>query len=271
MADYEALERLARLRDSGVLTEEEFAAQKQRLLAPVEPTEFADTYEATEVRSNTARNLLLVGLVVAAFLVLGFWVYSGRQAQRADDIVAASSINPSGTNLTSADRVTEPPASKDISAPDDTEQSDAPEAIIPSMPSFQDYSVPTTDLIAPLQLAGHQDYRTRLRDAYKANPNFGANAVFVTWGCGTECSMGALVDRSTGLVIDSPVGGEDEPLLDYKTQHGSNLLLANWTHKYDKDSNEIKPECVFEAFEFIGGQFQSLTGFPKKEAGSCPD
>lgn len=279
MVDYEAIERLARLRDSGVLTEDEFASQKARILSGTVPVPSADNgHEIHSIppQSTRSRFGLFVGLVIFVLLGLGVWIFIRHQGSVSAEDKLQTNSQILGEVASKNDlSTTSAAAEMDVTAQggdeESTTQPDAPPAIIPSLPSFRDYSVPTTDSLAPLQLAGHEDYRTRLRAAFKSDPNFGANAVFVTWGCGTECSMGALVDRSTGLIIESPVGGEDQPLLDYKTEHGSNLLLASWTHKYDKDYNAIKPECVFEAFEFSGGQFKKLAGFPKKEAGSCPE
>ena len=47
-------------------------------------------------------------------------------------------------------------------------------------------------------------YRTRLNEAARQKPNFAGHFVVTTWGCGTECIMGAIIDASTGRVFMLP-------------------------------------------------------------------
>lgn len=60
-------------------------------------------------------------------------------------------------------------------------------------------SVPP-DLSAPDAKA----YRTRLRDAVRGTANFAGHYSLATWGCGTSCAMGAVVDRLNGHVAFLP-------------------------------------------------------------------
>jgi hypothetical protein len=141
------------------------------------------------------------------------------------------------------------------------------EAVAPSLPPFSQFAVRETNHIAELQLAAGSwfwNYRTRIRDAFKAEANFGSNAVVTTWGCGTGCQFGALVDRSTGTVHDIPVGGEEQQMLEVRTQRGSTLMLATWN-----DFHDTGAACVFEAFVWTEGVFEALDGFPKKMPGTC--
>ncbi len=41
-------------------------------------------------------------------------------------------------------------------------------------------------------------YRTRLRQAYSARVNFAGRYVVVSWGCGTGCLAGGIVDKVSG-------------------------------------------------------------------------
>lgn len=41
-------------------------------------------------------------------------------------------------------------------------------------------------------------YRTRLRAAYSARVNFAGQYVVVSWGCGTGCLAGGIVDKVSG-------------------------------------------------------------------------
>jgi hypothetical protein len=68
-------------------------------------------------------------------------------------------------------------------------------------PAFNEYA--TTDTLtgpaAELDLAGDPDaehFRTRLSSAKEAN--FAGHYAFVTWGCGTACLTGTLLDLRTG-------------------------------------------------------------------------
>lgn len=47
-------------------------------------------------------------------------------------------------------------------------------------------------------------YRTRLQQAAKERPNFAARFHLVTWGCGTSCVTGAVIDLSSGKVVPLP-------------------------------------------------------------------
>jgi len=58
---------------------------------------------------------------------------------------------------------------------------------------------------APLVLTPRDRlYRTRLRAAAAGRPNFAGHYVLVTWGCGTECLMGAAINARTGRVTFLP-------------------------------------------------------------------
>ena len=151
-----------------------------------------------------------------------------------------------------------------------TEQSDStqqqPVAEAPSLPSFSQFTQQASDAEAPLQLdstSPNWDFRTRIRVAYRGKSDFGANGVVAIWGCGTSCSMGVVVDRTNGSVIDIPLGGEANPYLQVHTKRGSSLLLATWE---DQNTNS----CVFEAYVLVTGKFEPTAGYPKKAVGTCP-
>lgn len=75
------------------------------------------------------------------------------------------------------------------------------------VPQFKDYPVTEiyTGRTAPLVLT-RQDrmFRTRLREAAKQKPNFAGHYIFATWGCGTSCLMGAVIDAKSGKVYSIP-------------------------------------------------------------------
>lgn len=72
------------------------------------------------------------------------------------------------------------------------------------VPQFRDYpaSGAYKGRTAPLILTrDDRAFRTRLRWAAKnLKPNFAGRYILTTWGCGTGCLMGAVIDARTGRV-----------------------------------------------------------------------
>jgi hypothetical protein len=71
------------------------------------------------------------------------------------------------------------------------------------VPKFRDYPVrgvykgrPAPVVLTPDSRA----FRTRLRAAARRPANFAGRYVVTTWGCGTGCQLGAVVDLKTGRV-----------------------------------------------------------------------
>ena len=106
-------------------------------------------------------------------------------------------------------------------------------------PRFSSYSVRVEKLQPkPVDLKSHKNarsYRTNLREAAKQSVNFGGHFNLVTWGCGTNCNDGAIIDLRTGRVFfPSQLGGigvgmaawsQDLEPLEFKPD--SNLLIIN--------------------------------------------
>ena len=60
---------------------------------------------------------------------------------------------------------------------------------------------------APLKLGDWSSFRTRLKEAHKDGEiNFAGNYIVTTWGCGTSCVSGSMIDKRTGKVYDIPLG-----------------------------------------------------------------
>lgn len=47
-------------------------------------------------------------------------------------------------------------------------------------------------------------YRTRLREGAQQGANFAGHYTVMTWGCGTDCATGAIIDALTGHVVFLP-------------------------------------------------------------------
>jgi hypothetical protein len=75
------------------------------------------------------------------------------------------------------------------------------------VPRFSDYPVSERyhGRTAPLVLTrAARMYRTRLREAARERPNFAGHFIVATWGCGTECVEGVIIDARTGRVFMLP-------------------------------------------------------------------
>ena len=73
------------------------------------------------------------------------------------------------------------------------------------LPSFAEYPATLTQKEpASLKLDSHpigSTYKTAISEAYEAGINFGSKYVIATWGCGTNCQSGAIVDIETGVIL----------------------------------------------------------------------
>ena len=86
------------------------------------------------------------------------------------------------------------------------------------IPLFRNYPA---DIVAvgpgaPVDLSSPNayNYRTRLREAAAGRVNFAGHYKLTTWGCGTQCETGAMVDALTGQVTFLPftICCEDWPI-----------------------------------------------------------
>jgi hypothetical protein len=70
----------------------------------------------------------------------------------------------------------------------------------PANTDWNGHAVPPRPATAPERL-----FRTRLLEAAKESPNFAGHYRLTTWGCGSECISGAIVDLATGEIIAPPL------------------------------------------------------------------
>ena len=81
-------------------------------------------------------------------------------------------------------------------------------------PRFEDYpaietwngSHPVLSLTTPSE----RMFRTQLTNASKELPDFAGRYRFVTWGCGSSCAAGAIIDLQAGTVLSPPLGGKGD-------------------------------------------------------------
>ncbi len=48
-------------------------------------------------------------------------------------------------------------------------------------------------------------FRTMIRNGARQKPNFDGHYIVTTWGCGSDCEMGAIIDAISGKVTSLPV------------------------------------------------------------------
>jgi hypothetical protein len=113
-----------------------------------------------------------------------------------------------------------------------------------------------------------RQFRTMIRDGASQKPNFDGHYIVSTWGCGTDCETGAVIDAITGKVISLPVvagtpQGVADDDLHFAYRLDSRLIVLNGmireeppmgSHYFEFDGNALKalktierPERRFDA------------------------
>lgn len=114
-------------------------------------------------------------------------------------------------------------------------------------PRFEDFPAvlapPARNAPVVLATAEARRYRTRLREAAAQPPNFAGHYVLATWGCGTDCLMGAAVNTRSGRVTFMPgpicciFAAADETLDKIEYRADSALLVL--TGMRDEDPKDL--------------------------------
>jgi hypothetical protein len=113
-------------------------------------------------------------------------------------------------------------------------------------------------------------FRTMIREGARGKPNFDGHYVVATWGCGTDCEMGAIIDAISGKVIALPVvagspeeAGAQSTHFDYRLD--SRLLVMTGMIKEE-------PPMGSHYFEFDGAKLTPIKSIvkPEKHWGSAP-
>jgi hypothetical protein len=98
-------------------------------------------------------------------------------------------------------------------------------------PAAEIYQGPPATLDMTSELA--RTFETRFGDGLAAEVSTAGEYVFVSFGCGTSCVVGAFVNKRTGQVVEEMLGGETGPQLVGRDVH-SNLVIAE-----GPDENEL--------------------------------
>lgn len=85
-------------------------------------------------------------------------------------------------------------------------------------------------------------YRTQLRNAAAAGPNFAGRYAMGTWGCGSPCLMAGMVDLGSGKVIWPPIPAM--MVFDISFRLTSRLLIVNSREVLEKDWPNGPPKWI---------------------------
>jgi len=269
----ERLERLAKLRVSGVLTDAEFELQKRMLLAtpaPPLPT-------PVSAQSGLTKRPVFWVILVSTVIIVGIgllWLFrpGGQPVAVEENRTQPQNPQPLSSAPVPPDMRSrpEPAPANDPSSGTSADIADVnlpleQEAVAPVRPEFSQYPATESGGNVPPDFSGpgraFYMFRTRISDGFQGGVNFSGNDTVVEYGCGTGCRDGTLIDRETGRLTALPLGGEANPYLQWTYRRGSNLLLARW---------EDGPRCVFEAFVWNGSAFGVLPNWRRVAAGRCP-
>ena len=135
------------------------------------------------------------------------------------------------------------------------------------VPQFKDY--PAIEKFngknAPPRLITRTDkmYRTMLREGATGKPNFAGHFIVATWGCGTQCIMGAVIDANTGNVYWLPhstccwdqIDDNFEPI---EFRLNSRLIIFSGLRDEDGDNGA-------HFYEFKEGKFIHIKSILKRE------
>ena len=75
------------------------------------------------------------------------------------------------------------------------------------VPAFEDFAVEAAFEGKPAVVKldtkpAAKEYKTALTQGAKTGPNFSDKYTWVSWGCGTQCQMNAVVDAETGGIVE---------------------------------------------------------------------
>ncbi len=135
------------------------------------------------------------------------------------------------------------------------------------VPQFRNYSVKSVykGKNASVQIGEKERmFRTRLRAAAKEKPNFAGHYVVTSWGCGTTCLMGAIIDVKTGKVYwwDFSLccwGNVDDGFNPIEIRKNSNLIIFSGTR------NEGDGDYGSHFYKFENGKFEFLETVPRTD------
>jgi len=137
-------------------------------------------------------------------------------------------------------------------------------------PRFEDYRVSEKfkGIPVPVKLRsarGASMFRTKLREGAKKGPNFAGHYTVITWGCGTDCRLVAIVDARTGRVYFAPFTVSIPADADYRLD--SRLLIANPPERTGWYENGEQMREVYKPSWWVWRNGRLIEIFPKSMKG----
>jgi hypothetical protein len=131
--------------------------------------------------------------------------------------------------------------------------------LLSALPTFEQFPVTETFSGKPaapiLKTIEQRSFRSVIREDAAKGPNFAAHYTIATWGCGSSCISGAVVDAKTGVVTDLPFPNlsfdSSEPL---QFKLNSRLLIVRGC---PGESN-----CAEYYYEWTGRRFKLIRRVP---------
>lgn len=117
------------------------------------------------------------------------------------------------------------------------------------LPRFEDFPVSEKfeDQPALANFSTNQDmlrFVTRITEGAQKGPNFAGHYTVISWGCGTECQSGVIVDAKTGAIYSSFVTE-----LGSEFRIDSNLFIVNSLKTIEEVYGDFEiPEWVYTAY-----------------------
>jgi hypothetical protein len=230
------LERLAKLREEGALSQEEFDVEKARVLnssdLPTPPDTKANPISAPVNALTSLSNGWLIsglGALVFAAVALVAVMMGNRDA---DDGVAVAKERSQAPVVTAAPVVQEPEVAAASPAQPEPMRS---ETVVGTVP--------------PKITGEWRSLRTRIREGWGTEPTFADRYVIIRIGCGTGCTGNIVGDHRTGDLYPLGLGGEGYDQLQLRFDNASNLLTARW--------GEIETQtCVTQRYRWTGTELE---------------
>lgn len=124
-----------------------------------------------------------------------------------------------------------------------------------------------------VNLKSHKEanrFRTNLRNAVKEGVNFAGHFILTTWGCGTNCSVGAIIDARDGKVFfpneleGAGYGYCELPDDNEQFVYNANSRLLVLSGFKGGDLNIENAPCGIYYYEWTGTKLKQV-GFAKKK------
>jgi hypothetical protein len=135
-------------------------------------------------------------------------------------------------------------------------------------PTFNEYAVKVEKIKGvKVNLKSHKDakrFRTMLLEAANGGVNFAGHYILTTWGCGTNCSFGAIIDARNGSVFFPNGLGGFFGLCDFPANTKLHVYQANSRLLVFSGMKEEGGPCGIYYLEWAGTKFRQVKSVEKK-------